>query len=144
MDRTEIDPAGAATPARAGTVGLLDSADLTTEPAARATIADTLGRRRRKRGYPKVTARVTTPDGFRTIIVTGQTARALLALVEAGSKGCTALELSSWALRLAAYTHTLRHDHGLSITTEHEGHDGGWHGRHSLLDHVTVIAIEEG
>ena len=83
-----------------------------------------------------------TPDGQRSISVTGQVARCLLALVEAGPEGRTALEVSSWALRFAAYCHRLRHDCGLNITTEHEAHDCGWHGRHILLDNVTIAAVD--
>ncbi len=46
----------------------------------------------------------------RIITVKGQTAKALLALVEAGPRGVTALEASSWAYRLAAYCHDLRRE----------------------------------
>lgn len=80
------------------------------------------------------------PDG-RRFIVTGQLARALRALVAAGSAGCTALEVSSWAYRFGAYVHTLRHQFGLVIETRHEPHDGGWHGRYVL--HSAVL-VEEG
>ncbi len=68
----------------------------------------------------------------RNITVKGQTARALLALVEAGPKGVTAIEAATWAYRLAAYCHDLRRKHGLSIRTDRESHPGGWHGRHVL------------
>lgn len=74
--------------------------------------------------------------------VYGQTARTLLALQEAGPKGCTALEVSSWALRFAAYCHDLKHRHGLSIRTEREEHDGGWHGRHVLETPVDIVEIK--
>ncbi len=73
----------------------------------------------------------------------GQTARALLALVEAGMGGITALEVSSWALRLAAYCHRLRREFGLEIRTEREPHTGGWHGRHVLETPVRIVAIEQ-
>lgn len=95
----------------------------------------------RKRGWPMVTARVVAPDGFRTIIVTGQTASALMALVEAGPKGRTALEVSNWAMRFAAYCHNLIHNHSLNIVCAHEAHPGGWHGRHILLDWVTIVQV---
>jgi hypothetical protein len=52
--------------------------------------------------------------------VKGQTARALHALHRAKDSGITALEVSSWALRLAAYVHTLRDKHGLHIETKTE------------------------
>ena len=74
----------------------------------------------------------------RSITVKGQTAKALLALVEAGPRGVTALEASSWAYRLAAYCHDLRRKHGLSIRTDKENHPGGWHGRHVLDSDVRI------
>lgn len=80
-------------------------------------------------------------DG-RRFMVRGQTARALVALVEAGDRGVTALECSTWALRLAAYCHVLRHDYGLDIETKRETHAGGWHGRHILRTPVTIVSAE--
>ena len=74
----------------------------------------------------------------RSIIVKGQTAKALLALVEAGPKGVTALEAATWAYRLAAYCHDLRRKHGLTIRTDRESHPGGWHGRHVLESDVRI------
>jgi hypothetical protein len=68
-----------------------------------------------------------------------QLRRALAALIRAGSKGVTALELSSWAYRLGAYVHTLRHDYGLTIETLREPHDGGWHGRYVLHTPCQII-----
>lgn len=72
----------------------------------------------------------------------GQTARSLQALVTAGKAGVTALEVSSWALRFAAYCHDLKHKHGLAIRTDREQHDGGWHGRHVLETEVTISGLE--
>lgn len=74
----------------------------------------------------------------RNITLKGQTAKALLALVEAGPKGVTALEAATWAYRLAAYTHILRHKYGLTIRTDKESHPGGWHGRHVLESDVRI------
>ncbi len=74
----------------------------------------------------------------RNITIKGQTAKALLALVEAGPKGVTAFEAATWAYRLAAYCHDLRRKHGLSIRTERESHPGGWHGRHVLESDVHI------
>ena len=91
-----------------------------------------------------VTALVHIGPVTRQITVTGQNARSVLALVAAGPKGCTALEVSSWALRFAAYTHSLIHEYGLNIVTEREEHPGGWHGRHILLDRVTIVSITDG
>lgn len=73
--------------------------------------------------------------------VSGQTARALLALVAAGPRGVTALEVSSWALRFAAYTFELRHLYRLNIETIREDHAGGWHGRHVLRTQVRIVRI---
>jgi hypothetical protein len=77
-------------------------------------------------------------------ITARQTARTLAALVHRGASGITALEMSGWAQRLAAYVHSLRHRHGLDIVTLRETHEGGWHARYVLqapvenLDIVTV------
>jgi hypothetical protein len=75
--------------------------------------------------------------------VSGQTARALLALVDAAGRGVTALELSAWALRLAAYVHSLRRL-GLAITLLREPHPGGWHGRYVLASPVQLLSICSG
>ncbi|USG61481.1 hypothetical protein NBZ79_00635 [Sneathiella marina] len=81
-------------------------------------------------------------EGEEVIIVTrGQTAKSLLALVEAYPKGVTAQEVSSWALRFAAYCHDLIHKHGLSIRTDREQHEGGWHGRHVLETPVEITEV---
>jgi hypothetical protein len=81
---------------------------------------------------------VETPAG-RIAINARQPRRALAALIKAGSKRVTALELSSWAYRLGAYVHTLRHDYGLAIETLHEPHEGGWHGRCVLQNPCQII-----
>jgi hypothetical protein len=80
-----------------------------------------------------------TPDG-QIIRVSGQVARTLLALIDAGPAGRTALECASWALRLAAYCHELKHRHGLVIETGREEHPGGWHGRHVLHSPLRIVA----
>lgn len=71
--------------------------------------------------------------------VKGQTAKALLALEKAKSKGVTALEVNSWAYRFSAYCFDLRHKHGLVIETLREDHEGGWHGRHVLRSLITIL-----
>jgi hypothetical protein len=81
---------------------------------------------------------VETPAG-RVAISARQPKRALVALIRAGSKGVTALELSSWAYRLGAYVHILRHEYGLAIETLREPHDGGWHGRYVLHTPCQII-----
>ena len=78
----------------------------------------------------------TGPNGAFT--VSGQVAKALAALLSAGAAGVTALEVNSWAYRLGAYVHTLRHDYGLAIETVREPHDGGWHGRYVLHSPVSI------
>jgi len=52
------------------------------------------------------------------------------------------LEISSWALRLGAYIHILRHEYNLDIRTEHEEHDGGTHGRYFLNTPVEILNAE--
>ena len=94
----------------------------------------------------RVAARRRNTDGtWHGFTVRGQTARALLYLVDNRWLGVTALEMSVWALRLAAYAHTLRRDHGLDIETIREGHDGasgrGWHGRYLLRSEVEVLEV---
>lgn len=87
------------------------------------------------------------PEGDRLFVVRGQTAKALIALVNSGDRGVTALETATWAYRLAAYCHDLRTRYGLAIRTEREEHPGGWHGRHVLETSVTlrfVVDPEEG
>ena len=78
------------------------------------------------------------PGGVFT--VSGQTARALLALVNAAGQGVTALEVSTWALRLAAYVHSLRRL-GIAVNMLREAHPGGWHGRYVLASPVTVQRV---
>ena len=79
----------------------------------------------------------------REIEVTGNRyIQALKALVEAGDRGVTALEISSWALRLSHYIFILRRDYGLDIETRDEPHDGGTHGRYFLRS--TVILEDDG
>ena len=78
------------------------------------------------------------PDG-QPFTVTGQNAKALLALVKAGAAGVTALDVSAWAFRLAAHVLILRHRHGLSIITLWEAHEGGRHARYVLQSTVTIL-----
>lgn len=77
--------------------------------------------------------------GESTFEVSGRIAQTLLALVQTGDAGVTSLEISTWALRLSAYIHTLRHDYGLDIYTRYEPHDGGKHARYFLLTAVEII-----
>ena len=80
----------------------------------------------------------------RRIIVTGRRyIQALKALVDAGPRGVTALEMSSWALRLGHYIFILRRTHGLLIETLREDHDGGTHARYRLISDVNIVETDE-
>ena len=94
----------------------------------------------RARPSPAARGRLTATLPSGAVIVTGQVAKALAALVHSGAAGVTALEMSSWAYRLGAYVHTLRRDCGLAIETVREPHEGGWHGRYVL--HSPVVIAE--
>lgn len=93
---------------------------------------------RSPRPFKRNLVRAVGPAG--RFIVAGQVAKALVALVKAGGEGVTALEVNSWAYRLGAYVHTLRHDFGLIIETCKETHEGGWHARYVLHSPVTIEA----
>lgn len=84
-----------------------------------------------------------TAEGERRLIVRGQTAKALIALVNGGGHGVTALEAASWAYRLAAYCYELRTRYGLTIRTEREEHPGGWHGRHVLETPLQILFVAD-
>lgn len=76
--------------------------------------------------------------------VAGQEAKALLALLRAGSAGRTALEVATWAYRFGAYVRKLRHRYGLAIKTRRELHEGGWHARYVLVSPVSLSADNTG
>ena len=81
----------------------------------------------------------------KTLEVQGQEARTLLALHAAGNAGITALEVSSWALRLAHYQMKLRRL-GLVIDMEREEHFAparGWHGRYFLRTPIEIVEHEK-
>lgn len=80
------------------------------------------------------------PEGGKRI-ATGRVAQTLCWLCERRERGITAQEMSSWALRLSAYIHILRHEHGLDIDMQREHHNGGAHGRYFLLDNVTIHKV---
>ena len=89
------------------------------------------------RPYRRIIVEAVGPNGPFAVI--GQVAKALVSLVEHGAAGVTALEVHSWAYRLGAYVHTLRHEYGLAIETVHEDHEGGWHARYRLLSPVSIV-----
>jgi len=101
-----------------------------------------LVRRPRVRGQRRITLTFERLSDGSVFQVTGQTARTLLALHEAGGSGATALECGAWAYRLAAYCFDLRRLFGLDVVTLREGHENGWHGRHVLRSPVRIIAVE--
>lgn len=86
-----------------------------------------------------LTVAVLEPGGERTIRVVGQFARTLDALIAAGQAGTTALDISTWALRLSHYIFILRKDYGLLIEMKREAHATGEHGRYFLRSEVRVI-----
>jgi hypothetical protein len=89
----------------------------------------------------RVTLRFRRDDGL-VFTVHGQNAKAVKALVEAGAKGVTADEVSTWAYRFSAYCWELRHKFGLAIITVREPHTGGWHGRHVLQSPITILSTD--
>jgi hypothetical protein len=76
--------------------------------------------------------------------ICGQNCKTLIALIEAKEKGITALEVSSWAFRLAAYIHILRSQFNLEISTTDESHKNGFHARYHLLDEVKILEVLNG
>lgn len=74
----------------------------------------------------------------RKIYVQGRDRWALENLIQAGAKGCTAIDHPG--PRWSAYVHDLRHDHGLNIETITEEHGPpfeGTHARYVLRSAVT-------
>jgi hypothetical protein len=86
----------------------------------------------------RLRVRASGPSG--EFLVSGQTARALLVLINSAGRGVTALEVSTWALRLAAYVHSLRRL-GLAVSMLREPHPGGWHGRYVLASPVQLQSV---
>jgi len=79
----------------------------------------------------------------KVFVLNGRDAQTLIALVEAKQQGTTALEISSWALRLSAYIFNLRKECGLDIITNTEPHDGGHHGRYILRDEIKILEVSD-
>jgi len=77
--------------------------------------------------------------------VYGREAQALLWLYYHGKAGITSKEVSSWALRLSAYIHRLRIEHGLDILMQREygyvGKDRINYGRYTLLSDITIKQV---
>jgi len=91
----------------------------------------------------KLTFQISRPEGLEIITLNGQYARTLVALIDSRKNGITALELSSWALRLSHYIFILRTEYSLNIEMKREEHDGvagpGWHGRYFLHTPAAVL-----
>ena len=85
-----------------------------------------------------------TPSEPKTIKLSKRLAQTIRALVEKGTVGITALEMSTWALRLGAYIHILRRTYGITILTVMEPHEDGKHGRYILQSNVTLQEPETG
>lgn len=79
----------------------------------------------------------------RKLLLTGREAQTLGWLALKSEAGVTAQEVSTWALRLAAYVHLLRHKHGLAIKTIREPHEGGEHARYALTVQVDIEAVQQ-
>jgi hypothetical protein len=113
-----------------------------TEPANPGNSSYTRQSTAQKRPRQQLRVTVAGPEPRHLVITGRQCCRTLLALIDAGPRGTTALEISTWALRMSHYISELRHRWGLSILTESEPHDGGAHGRYVLLDTVTIDPAE--
>ena len=94
-------------------------------------------------------ARVHDGDTPRMIEAKGRYAQTLTELVKAGPQGVTALEISSWALRMSHYIDVLRKDdrYRLDIKTIMEPHEvagmgPGHHARYVLVTPVEIIDRE--
>ena len=94
-----------------------------------------------------VRARVLDGDTPRTIEAQGRYGQMLRELVNAGRRGVTSLEISSWALRTSHYVDVLRKDdrYRLRIRTDLETHhvDGMQPGRHARYFLETPVELIE-
>src|SRR5688572_11738222 len=103
---------------------------------------ETISTNKPKRRKHSLRVRVAEPEPRHLTITGRQTCRTLLALIDGGERGTTALEVSTWALRMSHYISELRHRWGLNILTTSEAHDGGEHGRYILIDRVSIDPAE--
>ncbi|MCF6217020.1 MAG: hypothetical protein L3J58_12725 [Emcibacter sp.] len=95
----------------------------------------------------KLTFQISRPEGTEITTLQGQYSRTLSALIKGGKSGVTALEISSWALRLSHYIFILRTEYFLEIEMVREPHGGpageGWHGRYFLHTSVKILSDSE-
>lgn len=75
------------------------------------------------------------------IIIGGQYAQSLIALIKSGINGIKVQEMSSWALKLASYVHRLRHDFGLHIETVRNSHEVTW-GKGNHVQYILHTDVE--
>lgn len=73
--------------------------------------------------------------------VSGQMAKVLLALIEAGEAGVTPLARQTWSLRLSDHVRKLKMRHGLFIATKWGRHEDGRHARYVLLSAMIIVEI---
>lgn len=100
-------------------------------------------RKARRKTSPLV-AYIGAGDQRRQISVTeDRVKQTLRALAESGARGITALEVSSWALRLGHYVFLLRKRYGVNIQTINEPHSiGGVNGHHARYRALDPVAFE--
>lgn len=80
------------------------------------------------------------PDG-QPLMVSGQMAKVLLALIAAGEAGVDPLARETWSLRLSDHVRKLKTLRGLSIATMWGRHDDGRHARYVLQSAVIIVEI---
>lgn len=73
--------------------------------------------------------------------VSGQIAKVLLALVDAGEAGITPLAPETWSLRLSHHVRELETRQSLVIARMWGTHDEGRHARYVLRSIVTIIEV---
>ena len=72
---------------------------------------------------------------------TGQVAKVLSALVEAGEAGITPLARETWSLRLSDHVRKLKNRRGLIIVNLWGRHNDGRHARYVLRSPITIIEV---
>ena len=83
-------------------------------------------------------------EPFTVSLPEGRDQWAFSELVKAGTYGCTPIDTPG--PRWSAYVFTLRHEHGVPITTVNETHGGkysGNHARYVLACNVTLVSVKE-
>ncbi len=96
----------------------------------------------RRRAFPIVSFCLAANDNA-PLLVRGRNAETLLKLLECSQRGLTAYDFKGGPpYRLGAYIANLR-GLGLSIETQRETHDCGWHARYVLHTVVTVSQVQE-